>query len=160
MNPIYLNKVPVNGLEINEIVDFDKSYYQNTDIKELKNIKVQGFIKKNLEQDYYLSIKVDGIMKIPDARSLQEIDFPFSFKIEEKIDEMNEEIQEYFEKKQNILDIMGILWENIVLEVPISKTTGNFEKLKGEGWELVNEKTKTMDPKLSELQKVFDSEKE
>ena len=135
MNPICLNKIPINGLKIDETVDFDESYYKNTDIIELKNVKVTGFIKRNIEQDFLLSLKVNGSMKIPDARTLQVIDYPFTLEMEEKIDETNDEIQEYLEKKQNILDIMGILWENIVLEVPISKTTGNLEELKGDGWE-------------------------
>lgn len=160
MNPICLNKIPINGLKIDETVDFDESYYKNTDIIELKNVKVTGFIKRNIEQDFLLSLKVNGSMKIPDARTLQVIDYPFTLEMEEKIDETNDEIQEYLEKKQNILDIMGILWENIVLEVPISKTTGNLEELKGDGWELVSEKIKTVDPRLSKLEKLFDSEKE
>ena len=160
MNPICLNKIPINGLKIDETVDFDESYYKNTDIIELKNVKVTGFIKRNIEQDFLLSLKVNGSMKIPDARTLQVIDYPFTLEMEEKIDETNDEIQEYLEKKQNILDIMGILWENIVLEVPISKTTGNLEELKGDGWELVSEKIITVDPRLSKLEKLFDSEKE
>lgn len=160
MDPIYLNKIPVNGLMINEMVDFDEAYFKNTDILELKQIKVNGSLKKNYEQDYELYLKVNGTMKIPDARTLNPIEYPFELEIEEKIDETNENIQEYLEKKKNILDIMGILWENIVLEVPISKTTGNLEELKGDGWELVSEKTEIMDPRLSPLEKLFDSEKE
>ena len=160
MNPICLNKIPINGLKIDETVDFDESYYKNTDIIELKNVKATAIIKRNTEQDFLLSLKVNGSMKIPDARTLQAIDYPFTLEMEEKIDETNDEIQEYLEKKQNILDIMGILWENIVLEVPISKTTGNLEELKGDDWELVSEKIKTVDPRLSKLEKLFDSEKE
>ena len=160
MNPIYLNKIPLKGLEIHEYVDFDSTYYEKTDILELKNIKVDGLIKKNHEQVAYLSLKARGYMKIPDSRTLKPIDYPFEIQIEEKIDETNDSIQEYYEKKQNILDIMGILWENIVLEVPISSTTGNLIEQRGEGWELVSEKTKCKDPRLSPLEKLLDLEKE
>lgn len=107
MNPICLNKIPINGLKIDETVDFDESYYKNTDIIELKNVKVTGFIKRNIEQDFLLSLKVNGSMKIPDARTLQAIDYPFTLEMEEKIDETNDEIQEYLEKNKIYL----ILWE-------------------------------------------------
>ncbi len=160
MNPIYLNKISVNGLNIDEIIDFDEVYFKNTDILELKKIKVKGSIKKNYEQDYELFLNVSGTMKLPDARTLKPLDYPFELEIEEKIVETNDNIQEYFEKKKNILDIMGILWENIVLEVPISKTTGNLEELKGDGWELISEKTEITDPRLSPLEKLLDREKE
>lgn len=160
MEPIFLNKIPVQGLEIHETVDFDSSYYQNTDILELKQISVVGTLKKNTNQDIFLTLKAEGTMKIPDARTLEPIDYPFCIDIEEKVDETNEEIQEYFEKDKNILDIMGILWENIVLEVPISKTSSNLESQKGEGWELKSEEQESIDPRLAPLRKLLDNEKE
>jgi len=160
MNPIYLNKIPVNGLEIHEVVDFDKAYYQNTDILELKKVKVDGNIRKNINQDFVLSLKVQGNLTIPDSRTLSPIQVPFEIEIIEKIDETNEDIQEYFEKTKNILDIMGILWENIVLEVPISKTEGQNIQQEGNGWELVSEKRESIDPRLAPLRELLDGEKE
>lgn len=160
MNPIFLNKIPVNGLIVHEIVDFDSSYYQNTDILELKQVKVDGNIKKNVNQDIMLSLKIQGSMKIPDSRTLEPIENPFEIEINEKIDETNEDIQEYLEKTKNILDIMGILWENIVLEVPISKTEGKKIQQEGKGWELVSEKRESIDPRLAPLRELLDSEKE
>lgn len=160
MNPILLNKIPIHGLEIRECIDFQEDYYKNTDILELKQVNVVGNIKKDYNQDIILELNVWGTMKIKDARTLQPIDHDFSFQIEEKVEETNENIQEYFEKKQNILDIMGILWENIVLEVPISKTSANLDTQKGEGWELVSDKKESIDPRLSPLEKLLDKEKE
>lgn len=160
MEKIILTKISVNGLEINEIVSFDKSYYKNTDIIELKNVMVKGNIKKNLNQDIYLDLKVDGVMMIPDARTLEPISNSFSFAINEKIDETNEIISEYFEKDKNILDIMGILWENIVLEVPLRKTNSESTEMSGEGWQLVSEKKERIDPRLAPLRKLLDKEEE
>lgn len=160
MNPISLNKIPIKGLEIKECIDFDETYYKNTDIVELNQVSVVGSIKKDYNQDILLNLNVEGTMKIKDSRTLDPIDHAFAFQIEEKLDETNEEIQEYFEKKQNILDIMGILWENIVLEVPISKTSANLDTQEGEGWELVSNKKESIDPRLSPLEGLLDKEKE
>lgn len=160
MEPIMLTKIPVTGLEIHQQVDFDASYYKKTDILKLQNVYVNGSIKKNLNQDIYLDCQVAGTMMIPDARTLEPISHSFAFEIHERLDETNEQISEYLEKDKNILDIMGILWENIVLEVPIRKTTSENEVKQGDGWELVSEKTESMDPRLAPLRKLLDSEKE
>ena len=40
--------------------------------------------------------------------------------------------------KQNMLDIIELLWENIILEVPISLTKSPNLELKGDGWVLKN----------------------
>lgn len=160
MNPIFLNKIPVNGLDIHEVVDFDSTYYQNTDILELKQVMVDGNIRKNANQDIMLTLKAQGNLVIPDSRTLEPLSSPFEIEISEKIDETNEDIQEYYEKTKNILDIMGILWENIVLEVPISKTNGQNIQQKGNGWELVSEKRESIDPRLAPLRELLDSEKE
>ena len=56
---------------------------------------------------------------------------------------------------------MPILWQNIVLEVPISITKEKDAHLSGEGWELKNEEDKeTIDPRLAELSKLLEEGKE
>ena len=57
---------------------------------------------------------------------------------------------------------MDILWQNIVLEVPISYSTKNFADVKssGEGWELVDENEKKIDPRLAPLLELLDKERE
>ena len=55
---------------------------------------------------------------------------------------------------------MGILWENIVLEVPISISMSENTTMEGNGWELVEEKKESIDPRLAPLRKLLDSEKE
>ena len=62
----------------------------------------------------------------------------------------------YFEKNQNILDIIEFLWENIVLEVPISYTNASGTHLSGQGWEL-NSKNEDdgLDPRFEKLNELF-----
>ncbi len=160
MNPIELARITPKGYQFEEKIVFAKEIYQKTDIIELKDIIVKGEIKKNLEQDIYLNASLKGTMVLPDARTLENIDYPFQIEINEKIDDLNESIQEYFEKNKNTLDIMGILWENIVLEVPISISASENTTMKGNGWELVEEKKDSIDPRLAPLRKLLDCEKE
>ena len=56
---------------------------------------------------------------------------------------MMEEIQEIAKKNNNSLDIFPIIWENILMEIPI-KVTGPEAtdlKLSGDGWKLVTEES-------------------
>lgn len=160
MNPIELAYITTKGIQFNENIRFDPSIYQNTDIRELKEIVLTGEMTKNLDQDIYLNVNLKGIMVLPDARTLEDVEVPLNIKIQEKIDETNENIEEYLEKNKNTLDIMGILWENIVLEVPISISTSENTTIEGNGWELVEEKKESIDPRLAPLRQLLDSEKE
>ena len=57
---------------------------------------------------------------------------------------------------------MAILWENIVLEIPISYTVSDsLETKENDGWALVGENSeKEMDPRLAPLRELLDREKE
>ena len=61
-----------------------------------------------------------------------------------------------------ILDISEILWENIVLEIPISITNVDSKNLRmqGEGWELKNNKSNEIDPRLAKLTELYGEGKE
>ena len=77
-------------------------------------------------------------MVLEDGLTLELIDHPFNFKIDDVISSLGEEINKSLENNQNILDINELLWENIVLEVPISITKNKEIELKGNGWEFKN----------------------
>jgi len=91
-------------------------------------------------------------MKIEDSISLEIISYPFSFEIEENI----EEKQLKYEKT---LDIIDILWQNIVLEVPLKQTeVTDFSDYQGDGWKLVTEEEKNTNNPFSELANMLGEE--
>ena len=55
---------------------------------------------------------------------------------------------------------MDVLWQNIVLEVPISikKDPDKKYDLHGDGWELVDEESKKVDPRLAPLLELLEKE--
>ena len=62
---------------------------------------------------------------------------------------------------QNSLDLEEVLWQNIVLEVPIRVTkTDKTNKTKGDGWELYDEFSKKDDPRLECFRTLLDEGKE
>ena len=70
-------------------------------------------------------------MTILDSVSLEEINYPFDF-------EIDEEITDFIKNSQNCLDIMEFLWQNIVLEVPIRYTLCDADNLKGDNWCMIS----------------------
>ena len=158
---IDLSKLNINGkIIIDELLTIDSEIYKNTSIKELKPVKVTGKIFYNISDEIELDVNVEGTMILEDSVTLKPIDYPYSININEIISESNEDIKEYYQNSKNILDIMPILWQNIVLEVPISITKEKDAHLSGEGWELNNEEENNIDPRLAELSKLLEEGKE
>ena len=122
----------LSTLDINKEVIIPEEYFKNTDILELKDVTFKGDIQ-NLEEVFNLKGTVTGIMVLEDNISLDKIDYNFSA-------EIDEEIEENRENSSNILDITDVLWQNILLEVPLKLTNvTNFDEYHGDGWKLVSE---------------------
>ena len=103
------------------------------DIIELKDVYVDGEISIDYEDDVFLEANLDGTMILPDAYTLEPIEYPFSINIDENIGKY----EDFYSKNKNTLDILPFLWENIVSEVPIRCTKSEkMPDLKGDGWSL------------------------
>ncbi len=144
-----------NCIDINEIVTIDSNIDKR--IHDLKDSKVIGKITKNSNGDIYLDCVFEGIMYIDDAITLESVPYKFNINIEENLEDLEENYQDCYQKEQNILDLKQILWQNIVLEVPIGFTLCNDANIKGNGWELINENTKVdeIDPRFKKLEDLL-----
>ena len=128
-----LNSDILESMDIHENIKIPKDLYQSSSIIELKDIKLDGKVYKNSAEIIILQATVSGTMVLEDSISLDPIDYPFSCEIEE-------ELQEFGEKIENILDITKILWQNIILEVPLKIShVEDFNEYQGDGWKLVSE---------------------
>ena len=120
-------------IEIDQLVSFSDEYLISSEILELNSVKVVGNISLNEEDIPYLDLDVSGTMILEDSISLEEVSYPFSLKIEEKVEDFSQNVT-------NSIDIMDILWQNIVLEVPLKLTeVEDLSQYQGEGWRLVSE---------------------
>ena len=147
-----------NILDINELTDFDASYLEHTDIRKLSNVKVIGTIKKIDTDLYNLSLAVSGIMILPCAITLEDVNFPISLEINEILTNNPSDTEEYLQISNNSIDILPILWQNIVLEVPLRVVSKDAYKKKqqGEGWELItDEKKNKIDPRFDKLKDLL-----
>ena len=118
---------------IDEEFTIDSSKHLNTDIKALDKVRLNGKVIRESDDNIYVKGQVSGKMLISDSISLDDVWYPFSF-------EINENVTERSEKLENYLDIIELLWQNIVLEVPLRYSlVDDYSKYQGDGWKLVSE---------------------
>ena len=132
-------------IEIDSNITFPEEYYQNTSILSLDDIHVKGYVSQNEVDEIVVRFKVSGVMYLPDSVTLDKIPYNLDFDIDEVLDEV--------QNNQNTLDIMELLWQNIVLEVPIRYTKSDADNLKGDNWQVINEDEvkEEIDPRLQKL---------
>lgn len=143
-------EIPVSG-EIN----VPKEYLDGTEIRKISTIKVNGFISYDGET-YNLNVEISGIMTLGCARTLKDVERPFVIKIDEIIDENNDNSLKII---QNRVDIFSIIWENVLVDVPLRVLHPSADNMltEGDGWKLTSEEEKkeTIDPRLAKLGEYF-----
>ena len=155
LSPLHNNRI--NEIDITNTYSIPKEYIYEESVLEVNNIKVEGkiYLKEIDENDYlddYLECNIKGIIKVKDSISLEPIDLDIDI-------EYNDFIEEIYKKDENTLDILQLLWENIVLEVPLQFTrVEDLSKFHGDGWKLISEEElKHSNNPFSDLLKDFEN---
>jgi len=149
-----LNNAIDKEILINETYSFTEEELIGTDVKKLDDISISGTISLNAIGNIVLSLDVDGTMVIPCAITLKEVQYPFSISINEDLDDIS---IVNGTNCQNSLDILSIIWENILMEIPmrvVSEDAKDLE-LSGEGWKLIREEKKEENAELSKLRDLL-----
>lgn len=120
-------------IPIDSNIKFNDEEYHNNEIKDLKNVHFTGEIHYGNDESIDLVGSLQGTMVISDAISLDDVDYSFSCEIDENLDEI-------LENNQNTIDILDVLWQNIVLEIPLKYTlVDDLSKYQGDGWKVISE---------------------
>lgn len=117
------------SVDVDGTITFPEERLKSAGIIRLDDVSVHGKAIINYEDEIELDLDLSGKMYLPCAISLEEVEVPFATKIEEIIGENNINNNFY-------LDLSDILWENIVLEIPIKvvKEGVQLETSSGKGW--------------------------
>ena len=91
-------------------------------------------------------------MYLPCAITLNKTRYPFELNINGAVDELIENARNF----TNTLDIFPIIWENILMEIPmrVVSESAHDVKLSGDGWKLITDEDNTSSP-LAELEDLF-----
>ena len=125
-----------NRLDIDSDVTFDEELYCKTDVRNIMNAHVSGELSMSYEDEVECDLLVTGTFILPCAITLEDVSYDFEVKIEENLGKF----EDFYNKNKNSLDILPVLWENVVSEVPIRvvKEGASLDNLNGDGWELVS----------------------
>lgn len=122
-------------------IDFDfnadLSSYKSDDIESTKDIKVSGYILDNGTDDYEINLTITGKIMLKSAINLSLVTHEINIKYNDFI----KNLVEKYKNGANSLDILPIVWENIVLEIPIRAENADdkLELTSGNGWEVISE---------------------
>ena len=134
-----------SGIEEYTTIDlsysFSKEELKDSEILELNDVKIYGTISKNSLNDYYLDLEISGIMVLPCAVTLKPVNHDFNIKISDNLNELLSEIDKNIKKVENLLDIFPIVWENILMDVPMRVVSSDVSDvpLEGNGWKFIKE---------------------
>lgn len=146
-------------ISINETYSFSKQELDGTDLLKLDNVKINGELFKNSLGNIELNVIVDGIMVLPCAITLKPVDYPFNIEISGELEELTEEIGNFSTNFQNSIDILPIIWENILMEIPMRVVSKDVKESdynqKGDGWSFTTYEEENKSP-LSELMDYID----
>ncbi|MFC0524028.1 DUF177 domain-containing protein [Pontibacillus salicampi] len=148
-------------------VDISELEQMNNDIRNILPVHVKGYAVGRGDE-ITITFTVTGTMTLPCARTLVDVEYPFSFEAAEVFSlspyhqEGEEEIHEI---PGEILDLTPYIKENVILEVPLQVFSEDENALdqapaEGQGWQLVTEEKQDekIDPRLAKLQQYFKEE--
>lgn len=145
-------------IEINEKLEFTEESLKGTELIELNDVLITGGIIKDSIDDYIINISIDGIMVLPCSLTLKPVSYPFYTEISGNIEDLFKEMDEIDRKIENTIDILPIIWENILMEIPIRVLSDKTDdiKLEGNGWKFVTEEENNeCNPELQKLKDLL-----
>ena len=146
-----------NEILIDDTINIDKSYLKNTDIRDISEVKVNGNIRR-FQDSFELNINIKCTLTLVCSISLKDVKYNIDINVNEVIGEDSED--KIFEENNkiinNTIDLIPIIWQNIILEVPLKVISPDIEtkNLQGDGWRFITEEEvndKDIDPRLEKL---------
>ena len=148
----------VDKIDLDLDVTVDSEELNKAGIIELKDTKVKGFITKDDLNSYNLNIIISGTMVVPCSVSLKPTNHDFSISVDENMEELLEDLGKTLKNSENTIDIFPIIWENILMEIPMHIVNEDIHdvKLSGDGWRVITEEDDDSESVNPELQKLKD----
>ena len=147
---IDLNELNIKPeIDIDTKVKFEEENIKKAGILNMDEVNIKGKITENLDE-YLLKLNINGKMILPCNLTLEPVDYLFNIEIEENLNEIAT-------NSKKTIDILPIIWENILMEIPmkiVSPKAKNM-KTKGDGWELITDSKQTGVNSLAKLKDLL-----
>ena len=146
-----------NVVEFSESLIFPPEKLKDTELLDLKEVQVKGSISRNLMDTFDIELHISGIMVLPCALTLKSVDYPFKIDVNEELENLLKEIDNN-SFLGNSVDILPIVWENILMEIPMRVVSpdAKIDNKHGEGWQVINdEEADIINPALEKLKDLL-----
>lgn len=148
-------EIDLNELNIKPEITIDaKVKFEDDDLKKagilnMDEVNIKGKITESLDE-YLLNLNINGKMVLPCNLTLEPVDYPFNIEIEENLNEITK-------NSKKTIDILPIIWENILMEIPMKVVSPKAKnmKTKGEGWELITDSLDKGNHSLAKLKDLL-----
>lgn len=148
----------VEYIEVDFSYSFDEELWRKESILQLEPVHIVGQIQKNALDQIEIVLSLTGKMTLPDVLTLEPVEFPFETTIEGNLEEIMGEIDQNHKIIENSLDLFPIIWENVVMEIPMRVTSSERKEIpqEGNGWKLITEEPMRANPELEKLKSLLE----
>lgn len=150
-----------NEIIIDSEVIIPEELYKNTEIRGISDVSVKGVIFPHDNNNFEINLNIKCNLILPCSISLEDVDYKINIDITEIIGENDEDLEENNKIINNTIDLIPIIWQNIILEVPLKVVSPNvsLKNIEGDGWRFITDEEvikKDIDPRLEVLKKFLD----
>ena len=120
-----LYKYQKEALVFEDVAKYDEYIKSFVDIIRMDDVKYSGKAVCVNDDLYRFDLHIETTMYLEDARTLEEVAFPISLNVLEiftKDERFITDDNDYRYIDKNTIDLYDVVWENIILEKPISIT--------------------------------------
>lgn len=117
--------------------DVDMSSCHDERVISFEKVHAKGSIMDNGTDEYEINLEIQGLINVKSSINGSAVPLKLDIKYSDFINNLVEK----YKNSSNSLDILPIIWENILLEIPIRTVneSDTFTKIKGEGWEILED---------------------
>ena len=133
-------------IDINEEIVIPEEYY-TSDIKEISPVKLNGYLYLDELDNLSIDLNVQCDLTLKSSITLNDVDFPININIDDlELDDENNK------KITNSIDLLPIIWQNILVEIPIRVTDSSNDENISDKYI----KKEEIDERLSKLKDFLD----
>lgn len=163
-----LQKYRNKDFSIDEIIRVDEIKEDDPTIRKVSPMHITG--RGDIDSTKVtFHLKIEGHLILPCSRTLVDVLLPINVETTETFllkGSVYETEEEVYQVKDDVIDLMPIIREILLLEVPMQVFCEDVDSEEaapqsGKDWEVVHEEdqSKKVDPRLAELAKFFDKSK-
>ena len=154
-----LLQAPNGTITFDDEITFDDSAFSKmSQIRGLQDVTVSGNIHYEEHDDrIYADLHISGVMILPCSITNEDVEYAFQTNSLEVFAFAKTEEDDVHETKGDVVELLPVIFQLILMEVPLKVVKEGANYPKGNGWEVIREedykkaKVDEIDPRLAKL---------